>query len=73
MKKLFLLLLLGLFLYGCGAAGKESEFWKHDSIYKNWAHMKYSLWGYKNPTKETGKQSTAEDWWGIEVPYIPAE
>ena len=73
MKKLWILLLLGMFLYGCGAAARESEFWQHDSVYKNWDHMKYSLWGYKTPTKETGKQSLEQGWWGIEIPYIPAE
>jgi len=73
MKRLLLLLLLGFFLSGCGAAARESEFWKHDSVYKNWDHLKYSWWGYENPTKETGKKSLDQGWWGIEIPYIPAE
>jgi len=73
MKKFFLLLLLGLFLYGCGASARNSEFWKHDSVYKNWAHAKYSMGGYKNPTADTGKNSVAQGWWGIEIPYIPAD
>ena len=72
MKKLGLLLLLGLFLAGCGAASK-SEFWQHSSMYKNWGHMKFSMTGYKNPTAETGNASQTQGWWGEEIPYIPAQ
>ncbi|MBW1722855.1 MAG: hypothetical protein JRH13_11370 [Deltaproteobacteria bacterium] len=73
MKKLFALLVLSMFLFGCGAAARESEFWQHDTLYKNWDHTKFSLWGYKHPTKETYKKSLEQGWWGIEIPYIPAE
>ena len=73
MKKWLIILSLGMFLYGCGAAARESEFWQHDSIYKTWDHMKYSLQGYKNPSEETAKKSLEQGWWGIEIPYIPAE
>lgn len=73
MKKLFLLLLTALFLYGCGAGARESGFWKHDSMYKNWDHLKFSLFGYKNPASEQAKKSQEQGWWGIEIPYIPAE
>ena len=67
MKNLFLMLLLGLFLSGCGAAAKQSEFWEHSTVYKNWGHLKFSCYGYKNPTLNTGKQSLKESWWGIPV------
>jgi hypothetical protein len=73
MKKLFLLLLTALFLYGCGAGARESGFWQHDTMYKNWDHLKFSLFGYKNPSAEKAKKSQEQDWWGIEIPYIPAE
>ena len=73
MKKLFVVIMLGLFLYGCGATAQQSEYWKHDSQFKNWDHLKFSLWGYKNPTGETMKKSQEQGWWGTEVPYIPAE
>jgi hypothetical protein len=73
MKKLFLLLLAVLFLYGCGAGARESGFWQHDSMYKNWDHLKFSLFGYKNPTADTAKKSQEQGWWGTEIPYIPAE
>ena len=68
MKKLCLLAFIGLFLSGCGAAAQESEFWKHDSLYKNWDHMKYSLGGYKTPTPDTLKKSQEQGWWGIPTP-----
>ena len=68
-----LTIVITMFLYGCGAAARDSEFWQHDTIYKNWDHMKFSISGYKNPTEETGKKSLEQGWWGIEIPYIPAE
>ena len=65
MKKIGVLLLIGLFLAGCGAAAKESGYWEHSTMYKNWAHLGYSWFGYKNPTIETGKKSAEQGWWGI--------
>jgi len=65
MKKIGFLLLIGLFLAGCGAAAKESGYWEHSTMYKNWAHLGYSWFGYKNPTIETGKKSAEQGWWGI--------
>ena len=73
MKKLLVVIMLGLFLYGCGATAQQSEYWTHDSHFKNWDHLKFSLWGYKNPTADTQKNSQEQGWWGTEVPYIPAD
>lgn len=73
MKKLLVLLFLGMFLMGCGAAATQSEYSKHSSMYRSWDHLKYSWTGYKNPTAETQKKSQEQGWWGIEVPYIPAK
>ena len=73
MKRLYLLFLVALFFTGCGTMGNQSEFWKHSSMYKNWDHTIYSIFGYRNPTKETGKNSQEQGWWGIEIPHIPAE
>jgi hypothetical protein len=67
MKKWFLVIMAGLFFSGC-AAMTESEFWKHDSMYKNWDHTKYSLGGYQQPTADTAKQSKEQGWWGIPTP-----
>jgi len=53
MKKLFLMVLLaGLFLGGCSA-----EFYKHDTLYKTNDHLKFSLWGYRNPTAQDVQKS----------------
>ncbi len=67
MKKLLLLVVLGLFLFGCGAEMQRGASWK------NWDHFKYSWSGYKHPTVETGKMSDEQGWWGKEIPYIPAD
>jgi hypothetical protein len=50
-------------------AGCSSEFYKHDSIYKDWDHVKFSWWEYKNPTVENANMSTERGWWGKEMPY----
>ena len=67
MKKLLLIMLMVMLLVGCGTAAKESEFWQHDTMYKNWDHLRYSWSGYKNPTEVTGDQSQEQDWWGIPI------
>ena len=65
MKKLLCLMaFLGLFLAGCGTAEERAEFWKHDTMYKNWDHMKFSWSGYLNPTQKTGEESQDQGWWG---------
>jgi hypothetical protein len=73
MKKLILLILMASFIFGCGAAARQSEYWQHDSMYRNFDHLKFSWFGYQNPTAETAKQSVDQNWWGIEIPYIPAQ
>ena len=65
MRKTGILLLMVLFLAGCGAAAQESGFWEHDSMYKSWSHMAYSMFGYKKPTVEDGIKSEEQGWWGI--------
>jgi hypothetical protein len=74
MKKLIvLILILALFTMGCGHMAKESEFYDHESMYKNWDHMKFSMWGHNNPTTEVAQVSSSDAWWGIGVPYVPAK
>ena len=73
MKKLFVLLILLVFLPGCGTAAKLSEFWEHDTMYRNFDHLEFSVHGYKNPTRETFKKSQEQEWWGIPIPYKEGE
>ena len=76
MKKLLVIgLLLSLVLLGCGHMAKESEFYEHPTTYKNWDHMKFSLWGYRNPTAEDAQKAKEQGWWGskVKVPDVPAE
>jgi hypothetical protein len=68
LKNLVFLIILTIFLAGC-----SSEFYKHDSIYKDWNHVKFSWWEYENPTAEHAKMSAERGWWGEKIPYIPAE
>ena len=72
MKKLLAVLFLGMFFLGCASA-TQSEFWKHDSMYRNWDHTRFSWTGYQNPTAEASKNSMSQGWWGIEIPYMPAK
>jgi hypothetical protein len=67
MRKWLGVLLVVLFLSGCGAAAKESEFWQHDSVYKNNDHMYFSWWEFKKPTERTGMLSDQQKWWGVPV------
>lgn len=73
MKKLMAVLCLSFFLFGCGAAAQKSEFWQHDSMYKNNDHLWYSWSGYKHPTANTGQESVHQGWWGIQIPYVPGQ
>ncbi len=72
MKKILILLMFAVFLFGCGASATQSEFWQHDTMYRTNDHMLFSMSGYANPTGEDQKKSMQQGWWGIEIPYIPA-
>lgn len=73
MKKMLLVVLTLVFLAGCGHLAKESEFYEHRAMYKNWDHLKFSLTGYKNPTAQDAQMSSEQNWWGIDIPYVPAK
>ena len=73
MKKAVLLIISALFLANCSQAVTRSEFFEHDSMYKNWDHAKFSWYGYRNPTEEDLEKSIEQQWWGIDVPYIPGQ
>jgi len=72
MKKLMLILILVFFLVGCGRV-MRSEFYQHDTMYRNWDHMAFSWFGYRNTTAEDLQRSDQQDWWGLEIPYVPGE
>jgi len=70
MKKLgviiALVIAMGL-LMGCGTAAQRSEFYQHDTMFKNWDHWKYSWGGYKHPETAATEKSKDQNWWGIPV------
>jgi hypothetical protein len=72
MKKTLLLLVLCLFLFGCAAA-RESGFYDHNAMYKDWDHLWFSWVGYKNVTTKDAKESKADRWWGATEEYRPAK
>jgi len=67
MKKLFLLGLIGLFLSGCGTAYQKSEFFKHNTSFKNLEHLKYSIWGYQDTKQDDVKKTRKQQWWGESI------
>jgi hypothetical protein len=67
MKRAFGLLMVILFLAGCGAAAKESGFYEHNTMYKSWDHMKFSIAGHKEVSPDEAKKSQEEGWWGVPV------
>ncbi|MEA3416316.1 MAG: hypothetical protein U9R02_09215 [Thermodesulfobacteriota bacterium] len=68
MKRIVLIFILGLFLSGCGTLAKESELWEHDTMYKNWDHLKFSIYGFEHPSIESLKKTDEQGWWGLEIP-----
>jgi hypothetical protein len=67
MKRAFVLLMVVVLFSGCGAAVRESGFYDHSTMYKNWDHMKFSIAGYKEVSPDEAKKSQVEEWWGIAV------
>ncbi len=67
MKRLLAVTLMLLFLAGCGAAAKESGYYEHNTLYRDWDHMKFSIWGYQKVEQQDVEQSKSEDWWGKTV------
>lgn len=56
-----------LFLSGCGAAARQSEFYEHNTMYRNGNHLLFSIYGYNQVDSKEVRQSKAQDWWGIPV------
>jgi hypothetical protein len=71
MKRLLVLLMMYLFLTGCGAAARQSEFWQHESIYWNGSHLWFSWYGHKQADYDDVLKSRQEKWWGIPVYVEP--
>jgi len=68
MKRLFLVALAALFLAGCGAAARESGYYEHNTMYKDWDHLKFSICGYSHADQKVAQESKTENWWGKEIP-----
>ena len=62
MRKIIIIVVL-LLAVGCTGI-HESDFLKHDSMYKNWDHAVFSILG-SNDLATTHEQSVNENWWGI--------
>ena len=62
-KRLVLYAIIVIGFSSC-AAMQKGDFLKHDSMYKNWDHMVFSIMG-SNDLATTHEQSVAEGWWGI--------
>lgn len=67
MKKIFVVLLGAMILCGCGAAARESGFYEHKAMYRDWEHFKFSLYGYKNADQKDAQLSREREWWGTPV------
>jgi len=55
-------------MIGCGTAAKESDFFEHDTMYKNWGHLQFSWSGHNSPTIEDVEKSSGQKWWGKDIP-----
>lgn len=68
MKKLFLVLSV-ILLVGCGVCVRQSELFQHDTLYKDWRHMWFSVAGYRNIDATDVRYSAEYRWWGIPKTY----
>jgi hypothetical protein len=66
MKKILVSLIFFL-IAGCGHLADESEFWKHDTMYASWGHMRFSMGGCNQANSDDFKKSQKEGWWGIPI------
>jgi hypothetical protein len=73
MKRLVLLGLLTVFITSCGQLAARSEFWQHDTVYRTNEHLAFSWFGYRDVTPEDVQLSQQQNWWGIDVPYVPGQ
>jgi hypothetical protein len=68
MKRIIVVLLGLFFLFGCGAAARESAYYEHNTMYRSFSHLKFSIMGFKQEiTPQVVERSKKQDWWGIPV------
>ena len=67
MKRIGLLLIVVLFLLGCGTAAERETFKNNPYHYRNYDHMKFSVSGYKKPSAKDANKSDSQKWWGEPV------
>jgi hypothetical protein len=70
MKKVVIIGLI-IMLCGCCATIKESEFFKHDSVYNDFSHWGFSWIGYRTIDQNDVMKSKERNWWGITKEYKP--
>ncbi len=63
MKRMILVCVAVVFFAGCALAEK-SEFFQHDTMYRDGEHLWYSWHKFKTTDEEDAKKSQAENWWG---------
>ena len=67
MKRVFVVLLGVFFLFGCGAAARESGYYQHSTMYRNYDHLKFSTFGYTKVDPKELEKTKAQDWLGVTV------
>jgi hypothetical protein len=68
MKRIFVVLLGVFFLFGCGAAARESGFYEHNTMYKSFSHLKFSVYGYATVEPKEVEMTKKQEWWGVTYP-----
>ena len=67
-RKLLILLVVSACAAGCGASASQSGVWEHETLYRDWDHLRFSWGGHKDVSNQELQKSTEEGWWGKEVP-----
>jgi hypothetical protein len=67
MKKVFVIMLGVFFLAGCGAAARDSGFYQHNTMYRNFDHLKFSAYGYTKVEPKELEKTKKQDWWGVTI------
>ncbi len=65
MKRFLVIAISCLFLFACGQAARQSGFYEHDTMYRDWSHLWFSWFGYRDVSPKEAEKSQEESWWGI--------